>query len=111
MDRDKPAALPPQSRQQLTGNVVPPPQPIPPPSSVGDQSDSDLRTQHSHRTTPVTGLAHAADRHVFGPHPPAADAAAAYWRDIDTERRAMSRAAGRPRRLLAALSLASFRRW
>ena len=50
MDHDKPAALPPQSRQQMTGNVVPPPQPIPPPSSVGDQSDTDLRTQRTHVT-------------------------------------------------------------
>jgi hypothetical protein len=53
MDKDKPAAQPPQSQQQLTGDVVPPPQPIPPPSTVGDQSDSDLRTQKSHKTAPT----------------------------------------------------------
>jgi hypothetical protein len=47
MDHDKPAALPPQSQQQMTGNVVPPPQPIPPPSSVGDQSQRDMRAQKS----------------------------------------------------------------
>lgn len=201
MDTDKPAALPPQSRQQMTGNVVPPPQPIPPPSSVGDQSDSDLRTQKSHKTTPlpepvphtsvawfgqvvtyvglpvlvvggVAGsilgakllrrrrrrsaakvsqrfvggwrelvdhardlgvpvpggpvtrreqalafaggtaptLARTADRHVFGPASPAPEAAAAYWREIDTERRSLSAGVSRRRRLLAALSLASFRR-
>jgi len=200
MDKDKPAALPPQSRQQLTGNVVPPPQPIPPPSSVGDQSDTDLRTQRGHKTTPtpqpgsggsaawaqvatyvgaptllvagVVGsivgakvlrrrrrrtaarvsarfvggwrelvdhardlgvavpggavtrreqalafagrgapvLARTADRHVFGPSSPEADAATSYWRDIDAERRAMSRDVGRRRRLLGALSLRTFRR-
>jgi hypothetical protein len=200
MDKDKPAALPPQSRQQLTGNVVPPPQPIPPPSSVGDQSDTDLRTQRSHKTTPtpqpdrvgaawvarvaayvgaptllVAGivgsivgakvlrrrrrrsaarvsarfvggwrelvdhardlgvpvpggavtrreqalafagegapaLARTADRHVFGPSSPAADAATSYWREIDAERHAMSREVGRRRRVLAALSLRTFRR-
>jgi hypothetical protein len=201
MDKDKPAALPPQSRQQLTGNVVPPPQPIPPPSTVGDQSDTDLRTQRGHKTTPapepargggaawiaeiatyvgaptllvagvvgsivgakvlrrrrrrtaarvsarVVGgwrelvdhardlgvavpggavtrreqalafageaaptLAHTADRHVFGPSSPAADAARSYWRDIDAERRAMSRGVGRRRRLWGALSLRTFRR-
>jgi hypothetical protein len=61
MDHDKPAALPPQSRQQMTGNVVPPPQPIPPPSSAGDQSDTELRTQRTH----VTPTPEAAGRHVL----------------------------------------------
>ena len=201
MDKDKPAALPPQSRQQLTGNVVPPPQPIPPPSSVGDQSDTDLRTQRSHKTTPTPepadhggaawialvatyvgaptllvagvvgsivgakvlrrrrrrtaaqvsarfvgawrelidhardlgvavpggavtrreqalafagqsahGLARTADRQVFGPTAPGADAATSYWIEIEAERRAMSREVGRGRRVLAALSLRTFRR-
>ncbi len=213
MDRDKPAALPPQSRQQLTGNVVPPPQPIPPPSSVGDQSNTDLRSQKSHHVTRtpepdvpaavrslgrfvayvgvpvllvaavigaiigakllrrrrrrtaarvsarfvggwrelvdhardlgqpipagmvtrreqagsfavrepaqgvtggVTGgatvLARAADRHVFGPTSPAADAAEAFWRAVDVERRAMSRSVDRWHRIRAALDLRSFRR-
>jgi hypothetical protein len=59
MDHDKPAALPPQSRRQMTGNVVPPPQPIPPPSSAGDQSDTELRTQKTHVTpTPAPAARH-----------------------------------------------------
>jgi hypothetical protein len=201
MDKDKPAAQPPQSQQQMTGDVVPPPQPIPPPSTVGDQSDSDLRTQKSHKTAPTPepteapdgtwgvrvaayvavpvvvgggvvgsilgakllrrrrrrsartvsarfaggwrelvdhardlgipvpggaitrreqalvlagsgapGLARAADRHVFGPTPPEAAAATAYWREIDAERRSLSAGVSRRRRLAAALSLTSFRR-
>jgi hypothetical protein len=201
MDKDKPAAQPPQSQQQMTGDVVPPPQPIPPPSTVGDQSDSDLRTQKTHKTTttpepvepssgawvvraaayvglpvlvvggvvgsilgakllrrrrrrtaptvsarfvggwrelvdhardlgvPVPGgaatrreqalalagptppdLARAADRQVFGPTSPQPDAAVAYWRRIDAERRSLSAGVSRRRRLAAALSLTTFRR-
>jgi hypothetical protein len=200
MDHDKPAALPPRSRQQLTGNVVPPPQPIPPPSSVGGQSDTDRRTQKSHHVTttpePVShrllawvvravayvggplllvaavvggivgakvmrrrrrrtarrisarfvggwrelvdhardlgqpipvgmvtrreqassfvtesapALARTADRHVFGPTSPPADAAEAFWDEVDAERRAMSASADRWRRLRAALDLRTFR--
>jgi hypothetical protein len=52
MDHDKPAAQPPQTEQQLTGAVVPPPQPLPPPSAVGDQADTDLRAQKSKKAAP-----------------------------------------------------------
>src|SRR5262249_61644393 len=55
-------------------------------------------------------LARAADRHVFGPTPPAADAAASDWRDIDAEPHSLSAAVSRRRRLAAALSLTTFRR-
>lgn len=51
------------------------------------------------------GLARAADTHVFGPRPPAAEAAAAYWDDVDAYRAAMSAGVSRGRRLRAALSL------
>jgi hypothetical protein len=55
-------------------------------------------------------LARTADRHVFGPTVPDPEAATAYWRQIDAERRSMSAGASRRRRLAAALSVASFRR-
>ncbi len=55
-------------------------------------------------------LARDADRHVFGPRPPAEDAAAAYWHDVDAYRAALSSQVTRLRKLRAALSLRSFRR-
>lgn len=55
-------------------------------------------------------LARRADSFVFGPAVPAAGAASAYWDTIESERRAMSRAVGRRRRWLAAISPASLRR-
>ncbi|MFN3817237.1 hypothetical protein, partial [Brevundimonas sp.] len=58
----------------------------------------------------AVALAERADTHVFGPEPPEAGAAAAYWRDVETERRSMSSLATRRRRWLAAASPASLRR-
>lgn len=55
-------------------------------------------------------LARDADRHVFGPRPPAEDAAAAYWHEVDAYRAALSSQVTRLRKLRAALSLRSFRR-
>jgi hypothetical protein len=55
-------------------------------------------------------LARTADRHVFGPTSPAAEAAEAFWRAVDAERRAMSASVDRWRRLRAALDLRTFRR-
>ncbi|WP_151084478.1 transglutaminase-like domain-containing protein [Nocardioides cynanchi] len=56
------------------------------------------------------GLARTADRHVFGPASPAAEAAEAFWRAVDAERRAMSASADRGRRIRAALAVRTFRR-
>lgn len=55
-------------------------------------------------------LARHADSHVFGPVPPPAEAAAAYWERVDDYRAALSAEATRGRRLLAAVWLGSFRR-
>jgi len=55
-------------------------------------------------------LARRADSHVFGPVPPTPEVASQYWSSVDSERKAMSDAVGRRRRLLAAISLTSFRR-
>jgi hypothetical protein len=54
-------------------------------------------------------LARRADGFVFGPSAPDAAAAAAYWDLVAAERRAMSGAVGRRRRLLAAVNLTTFR--
>ncbi len=54
-------------------------------------------------------LARTADSHVFGPRPPAAEAAATYWEDVDAYRAAMSADVSRGRRIRAALSLRTFR--
>ena len=55
-------------------------------------------------------LARTADSHVFGPRPPAAESAAAYWEDVDAYRASLSEGASRGRRIRAALSLRTFRR-
>ena len=55
-------------------------------------------------------LARTADRHVFGPTSPAAEAAEAFWRAVDAERRAMSASVDRWRRVRAALTVRTFRR-
>ena len=54
-------------------------------------------------------LARDADRHVFGPRPPQAEAATAYWEDVDAYRAALSSQVTRGRRIRAALSLRTFR--
>lgn len=45
MDTDRPAEQPPQSEEQLSGTVVPPPAPIPPPSTLADQNDAELEAR------------------------------------------------------------------
>ena len=40
-----PSEQQPQTQEPLSGTVVPPPAPIPPPSDLGEQSDSDLRAK------------------------------------------------------------------
>ena len=70
------------------------------------------RREQSHgiASQEAPALARRADSFVFGPSVPDADAAAAYWKMVDAERRAMSGAVGRRRRLVAAISPRSLRR-
>ncbi|GAB2781050.1 transglutaminase-like domain-containing protein [Nocardioides salsibiostraticola] len=55
-------------------------------------------------------LARVADGHVFGPVEPADVVATAYWSEVDSERREMSRSVNRRQRIRAAVSLRSLRR-
>jgi len=60
----------------------------------------------------VPALARQADGHVFGPAGPTDADAAAYWDDVATARRDLSRGLGRWQRLRGTLSLQTFvRRW
>jgi hypothetical protein len=79
-------------------------QPIP----VGPVTRREQAGSFAREAAPV--LARTADRHVFGPSSPAADAADAFWRAVDAERLAMSASVDRWRRVRAALNLRSFRR-
>ncbi len=45
-----PSEQQPQNQEPLSGTVVPPPAPIPPPSDLGEQSDSDLRAKMASRS-------------------------------------------------------------
>lgn len=49
MDDDKPADLPPQQEQEMSGVHVPPPAAVAPPSSVGEQTDAELRSRKGKR--------------------------------------------------------------
>lgn len=71
------------------------------------------REQAGRLGTPIAhDLARAADAVVFGPVAPDDEQAAAYWREVETSRRALSATVSRRRRLRAALSLVTFRvRW
>lgn len=204
MSDEPPADELPESNTPMTGTVVPPPAPIPPPSDAGDQSDAELKERKADKldadeddegsvvaqmpgwivvvATYVGGpllavllvvgailglkllrrrrrrhaalvsarfvgawrelvdhardlgqpvplgptvtrreqsgaivserasrLARHADSSVFGPRPPEAAAAAAYWETVDAERRSMSRSVGRRQRMLAAVNLRSLR--
>ena len=42
MDLDRPAEQPPVTEQQMSGTTVPPPAPIPPPSTLAEQNDAEL---------------------------------------------------------------------
>ncbi|MFN8193347.1 MAG: transglutaminase-like domain-containing protein [Nocardioidaceae bacterium] len=201
MGTDRPAKLPPESQQSMGGTNVPPPAPIPPPTSTGEQADvkvkankleadddepalgaglpawvravllyggvpllalglllgavvlakvvrrrvrrraarasarvvggwrelvdhaRDLghpvpaaavvtrREQSRHMVSEsAPALARRADAHVFGPEPPEIEAADSFWAAVNAERRAMSAAVARRRRLLGAVSLRTFRR-
>ncbi|WP_139977695.1 transglutaminase-like domain-containing protein [Nocardioides litoris] len=45
MDDDRPAEQPPVAEQEMSGTVVPPPAPIPPPSTLADQNDAELEAR------------------------------------------------------------------
>lgn len=49
MDTDRPAEQPPQTEQEMSGTVVPPPAPIPPPSTSGEQTDAELNSRKAKR--------------------------------------------------------------
>jgi hypothetical protein len=199
MGDERPAKLPPQSQQEQSGVRVPPPAPVPPPSVIGEQTETEVKARRSRPgdETPETvgkwplwlgpalvfgvgpfvvlltfvacvavakrwrrtsrrrsrrvsarfvgawrelvdhardlgqpvpvgalatrreqsvalptagaiGLAREADARVFGPVPPKPSDATAYWKAIAAERKALSNAAGRKRRLGALFSLRSF---
>jgi hypothetical protein len=198
MGTEKPADQQPQTEQQLSGLVIPPPAQVPPPSSLDEQTDAEITPRKVRRdedaATPNEGLpgwvravlvyaggpllalllvaasvlgtkalrrrrrrtagsasgriagawrelvdhardlgvvvptagvtraeqslriasgsapalARAADLRVFGPADPPGDAAASYWVLVDAERRVLSSAASRGRRVRGALSLRTF---
>ncbi|GAA4674456.1 transglutaminase-like domain-containing protein [Nocardioides nanhaiensis] len=199
MSTVRPAEQPPLAEQPMSGTVVPPPAPIPPPSTLAEQNDAELearkvnregedgplslpawlralllyvgvplllallvvgaivgakawrrrrrrtaartsarivggwrelvdhardlgqpvpvgagstRREQSFRVASAQAptLARRADGHVFGPRVPDDATAEAFWEAVEAERRSMSRAVGRRRRLRAALSLTTFRR-
>ena len=68
MDDDQPADLPPQT-QQLTA-VVPPPAPIPPPSTVGEQTDAELQARKNKSTPKRPPTRRPAGVAVAGPRRP-----------------------------------------
>ena len=49
-----PSQQQPQTQEPLSGTVVPPPAPIPPPSDLGEQSDSDLRAKMANKSDPTS---------------------------------------------------------
>jgi hypothetical protein len=64
------------------------------------------------QATAITGhdvgaLAHQADATIFGPEPPSAQDAHAYWSSVDVARRTMTRSLSRWQRIRVALSLRS----
>jgi hypothetical protein len=61
MDLDRPAEQQTTQRQDLSGTVVPPPAPIPPPSTAGEQNDADMKVRKSRST------AKAGDQDEAGP--------------------------------------------
>ncbi|MFA6298285.1 MAG: transglutaminase-like domain-containing protein [Nocardioides sp.] len=49
MDTDRPAEQPPIAEQEMSGTVVPPPAPIPPPSTLAEQNDAELNARKGDR--------------------------------------------------------------
>ena len=50
MDDDRPAEQQTARQQPLSGSVVPPPAPIPPPSTAGEQNDADMKVRKNKST-------------------------------------------------------------
>jgi hypothetical protein len=76
MDDDRPAEQQTTRPQQLSGSVVPPPAPIPPPSTAGEQNDADMKVRKNKSTAkqatdeaagPVTQWLGRAVRYVAAP--------------------------------------------
>jgi len=55
MDTDRPAEQPPIAEQEMSGTVVPPPAPIPPPSTLAEQNDADLTARKGEREDEAGG--------------------------------------------------------
>lgn len=49
MDRKPPAEQTPETQTPMTGTVVPPPNPVPPPSDSGEQTDADLKERKARK--------------------------------------------------------------
>ncbi|WP_134738178.1 transglutaminase-like domain-containing protein [Nocardioides sp. 503] len=55
MDTDRPAEQPPLTEQEMSGTVVPPPAPIPPPSTLAEQNDAELNARKGDRDADESG--------------------------------------------------------
>ena len=60
MDEDKPAKQQVAQQQPMSGTVVPPPAPIPPPSTAGEQNDADMQVRKHKATASQTAQEDAA---------------------------------------------------
>jgi len=56
MDFSTPAEQPPQTKEELSGMVVPPPAPIPPPSTIGEQTDAELNAHRNRKDSDDEGF-------------------------------------------------------
>ncbi|WP_435771259.1 transglutaminase domain-containing protein [Nocardioides sp. SYSU DS0651] len=77
------------------------------PAPGATRRESAYATAVRYDAVPVVALAHAADRHVYGPVRPTLDEARAYWADVDTALARIRRATPWWRRVAARFSLAS----
>jgi hypothetical protein len=55
MDYDRPAEQPPQTEQEMSGVTVPPPAPVPPPSTAEQRNDAELRARVGDRDDDAGG--------------------------------------------------------
>ena len=62
MDDDRPAEQQTTRPQQLSGSVVPPPAPIPPPSTAGEQNDADMKVRKNKSTAKQADQTRRPDR-------------------------------------------------
>jgi len=56
MDFSTPAEQPPQTKEELSGMVVPPPAPIPLPSIIGEQTDAELNAHRNRKDSDDEGF-------------------------------------------------------